>query len=75
MALHGKLQVNGKTIAAWTAGRTTDIQDTNARHTYDCEVVWENGKKVRFTIRHVYSDGATVLAAKVLARAAKLEWA
>lgn len=72
--LHGKLEVNGKPVAAWQASRTTEIEDTNARHPYDCQVTWENGRTVRFQLRHVYSEGATVLAAKILTRASKLEW-
>lgn len=72
--LHGTLDINGVPVAAWHAQRTTEVQDTNATHTYDCEVAWTNRKSVRFNIDHVYSDGATVLAAKVMSRAARLEW-
>lgn len=71
--LHGEIMVNGHAISQWSARRLTDISDTEAFHLYECRVEREGGRAIAFTLSHRYSDGATVLAQKVLAKALRVE--
>lgn len=72
MALHSDIRVNREVIATWQARRTTVLVD-GGEHVYECQVDWLVHPRQRstFTLSHAYSDGATALAAAVLARAAQ----
>lgn len=61
MSLHGTINLNGRQLIAWTARRLADHpQEINE---YECRV---SNRLDDFTVTHRYSDGAAVLAAKVL---------
>ena len=78
MALHGDIEIGPDLHAVWSARRTTALAG-DGEHEYDVRVDWYTGNDdvgiypltcATFTIRHAYRDGATALAAKVLAEAA-----
>lgn len=71
MALHGTIEINGRTIGLWEAVRQDNLTDPDQVSSYACRVSvrqlnspvvveWED------VLEHRYSDGAAVLAAKVL---------
>lgn len=69
MALHGEIKVNGKIIGEWIAQRKEKAIGTV--NTYICslsEVVDGVARAHHFEIEHTYSDGASVLASKLLAQ-------
>lgn len=72
MALHGDIRVNGVEIAQWEAVRSvTHFVDEPIA--YECLVKYLSPRGVKstfdFQVWHLYSDGAFVLARKVLAEA------
>lgn len=70
MALHGEICVNQKVIGTWMARRMESLRGMTGTHRYEYEV-WVNGAEVAAgELEHRYSDGAVVLAALVLAKAA-----
>lgn len=73
MALHGDIKINGKIIGAWTARRLQhppqEVNEYEIAYAYfepDGTV-----HQVEGTLTHRFGDGATSLAAEVLAWAAK----
>lgn len=79
MALHGEIRINGESIGTWTAVRKEEHPDFEGRHRYQCEVSQRNDRVPisrgqwrerfdiwRFDVWHDYSDGAIVLAGRVL---------
>jgi hypothetical protein len=75
MALHGELKVNGFIIAFWSAQRLDDLADVDQVSLYHCvyeEVspvtgdAWHSDAHLEAALEHRYSDGAAVLAKKVL---------
>jgi hypothetical protein len=72
MGLHGELVVNSQPIGAWYACRTQPPEGSaefmpDGVNVYECEVFrYEDGKKGKFMVKHNYSDGAFVLASKVM---------
>jgi hypothetical protein len=75
MALHGEIQVNGHGLGSWEAVRKEEDPVRRGRFRYQCEVRMGRGVPVdissgidrwRFTVWHDYTDGALVLAGKVL---------
>lgn len=79
MALHGEVKITAhrdgvhvgdEFLAIWSARRQQiDPGDLN---TYDC-VVYTKTDRHEFTLEHRYSDGALILASKVLSEAAERE--
>lgn len=74
MALHGDISINGHRIATWSARRLYELMD-DGEHDYEVKVTWDSAdgraaSGAGFWITHAYRDGATALAAKVLAEAA-----
>ncbi len=87
MALHGQIQVNGKTIGSWSAVRLVGSGPRVARggypkpddvFKYDChthQLPDPGGRGPvlhEFIVEHRFGDGALVLASKLLAEAARL---
>lgn len=72
MALHGDIRVNGTMLGVWSAQRREQLeQRPHLTFRYDCEAMWVgHDRKIVFSMVHRYEEGATVLAAKVLTRAA-----
>lgn len=70
MALHGEIKINGGDIASWSAQRLEDLKDLEQVSLYHCWYETYTGQYVEdftyATIEHRYSDGAAVLAQKVL---------
>jgi hypothetical protein len=63
MSLHGTIQVNGHVIGAWTARRGHQVDP--GVHEYQV-MLSENLRQVTGTVVHRYTDGASILASKVL---------
>lgn len=77
MALHGPIGITlieggNKVIGYWDARRTVDLHDQDQTSIYACEVML-NDEAQKFEVEHQYSDGALVLLAKVIAKAAGME--
>lgn len=73
MALHGLIQVNGRTIGEWQAQRITG--GPGELCTYECTVRTKTDGKwqpqpLHFILDHHYDVGAVALAARVLVYAA-----
>ena len=69
MALHGDLSVNGERIGYWEAKRLQPFQPDRDTYSYECRVDRHRDGKiemVQFVLDHNYSEGAEMLAAKVL---------
>lgn len=66
MSLHGDIRVNGRVIGRWGAVRTRPLGERANRYrwTYNTD-----GMEAHGVLDHREADGATNLAAKVLARA------
>ncbi len=79
MALYGDIFASGQKVYSWEAVRRDSLIDETQVSTYACEVVWWKPgvdlplERLKFEVRHKYDDGAAALAAKVLARAVKLQ--
>lgn len=64
--LHGTIYVNHLTIGYWSARREKKITDPDAVYSYEV-IVWDGPDNImEGHLEHKYSDGARVLAAKVL---------
>lgn len=77
MALHGPIGITlvgggNKVIGYWDARRTVDLHDSEQTSVYACDVML-NDESQQFEVEHRYSDGALVLLAKVIAKAAGME--
>lgn len=76
MALHGDIQVNYRTIGSWEAVRKESVSNETSHFYYRCAVVFRdlrgNTSEKRFYVTHHFSDGALVLASKVMAEAARI---
>jgi hypothetical protein len=76
MVLYGDVRMNRHIIAFWDAQRIDPMSNPHAAHTYTCRYTRIAQAQRRwsreFTVQHIYSDGAEVLAALVMMRAAEL---
>lgn len=84
MALHGEIKINHHTLLWWSAVRQEPLEDRDATHSYKVEAVWADpvttkvlSKHEGTLLGHRYSDGAGMLAIKVIAwaNAQRGEWA
>lgn len=69
MALHGSVMVNHIEIAEWIAQRVEPLEDVGGNHLYRGIFILRGEgdlKVTEATVEHRYSDGAAVLAQKVL---------
>ena len=77
MALHGELKINGVVIAYWSAQRLDQLEDADQESLYyvvyeesvqdlSGAILWGDAWAIDAVVTHRYSDGAAVLAQKVL---------
>lgn len=71
MAIHGEIKINGSTVCHWHAVRVFSRE--SGEHTYRWGVREVDGRRAAGDLRHQYSDGAVVLAQRILAAAEK-QW-
>jgi hypothetical protein len=74
--LSGDVRVNSKPVLSWEAQRLRPLDDANQEHEYGYRVTDDQGNLCDTgTLPHLYRDGVTVLAIKVLWHAVETQQA